>query len=65
MFYFKIIYSEARKAMSKGFPQPGEGQTRSQLLGGDKQRLEHRLFPGTSWKIELSGLRSLRITLGS
>lgn len=51
--------------MSKGFPQPGEGQMRSQLLGGDKQRLEHRLFPGTSWKIELSGLRSLRITLGS
>lgn len=49
----------------KGFPPPGEGQMRSQLLGGDNQRVQQRLFAGTSWNIELSGLQSPRSILGS
>lgn len=36
MFYFKVIYSEAFKAVSKRFPsQHDEGQMRSQLFGSD------------------------------
>ena len=53
------------KQRLKGFPQPGAGQIRSQLLGRDNQRVEHRCFPGTSWNMELSGFQSLRLTLES